>query len=650
MMNDDNTFEPQEELGPQEVLFENPDGAGPVSGKEKMDLKSLLACINGINPTLYQGEDQKAYIEVLLLNVVDEPSYIQTDVLNALKGKFNVSKPFLNSILKDAVKRNKEEKYKEFLASKNAQRAQLDEETVLAYDNRYWRRIKERGELKDVPISNFVLSVKGCIDYLDYDNSGVPFSNGMCHFDCEVTTKDGKVFNVPLTNVETSTKIKFSEALSKYTHGKAVFADCGANFSHIISMARLTSTFDTEIISRAFGWQGGRYRTPSLVIDEGGINENINYKVELDSMKKGVDKLDFSKLDVNQLPTVLKSFYDNMLNLHEHKATYYMTAVSFLAPVVNKINGIGSGSCLWYYGAPSSGKTFLVRNFWNLFMKDPSDGDEISWVGSTQKGMIKDISLFKDAVAFVDDYKRSDKFKNKIAVEFLHMAYNQQCPSALTQDGGRTRTPYYVRGIVVCTGEDYPKDTGALSRTILVYVPKEQKYKNYEAAKKIEKVKLKYNGIIPHYIHWFLNKDNSKVSKLIYDKKMTLQEPFINESQIDRISQSFAWLWYGFDLYLRFNLDLKVISQKEYDEKMAEFHLLVKDSMEEMVGSSMDVSVLKRFMEILGELINTDAVVILNLKEYEESIIRNRVVSTKLCKYLQSLVRISFPVGEGFPS
>lgn len=26
------------------------------------------------------------------------------------------------------------------------------------------------------------------------------------------------------------------------------------------------------------------------------------------------------------------------------------------------------------------------------------------------------------------------------------------------------------------------------------------------------------------------------------------------------------------------------------------------------------------------------------------------VVSTKLCKHLQSLIRISFPVGEGFPS
>ena len=34
----------------------------------------------------------------------------------------------------------------------------------------------------------------------------------------------------------------------------------------------------------------------------------------------------------------------------------------------------------------------------------------------------------------------------------------------------------------------------------------------------------------------------------------------------------------------------------------------------------------------------------------ERSVTNNWVVSTKLCKHLQSLIGISFPVGEGFPS
>ena len=39
-----------------------------------------------------------------------------------------------------------------------------------------------------------------------------------------------------------------------------------------------------------------------------------------------------------------------------------------------------------------------------------------------------------------------------------------------------------------------------------------------------------------------------------------------------------------------------------------------------------------------------------NVADNKYILVAAKVVSTKLCKHLQSLIRISFPVGEGFPS
>jgi len=586
--------------------------------QQKLQQAEILATINNADTTKLLGEDRMVFVRSMLANVVDKPRPLQSEVIQKLKEKFNITKKDLDLILKDIMKQDFKEKQEEMLNDKTVKTLKLDKETIIQKDGKYYRLIQHKEDVEEVPISNFIFNIEKCIDYLDFDNNGKALPSIICHIEGKITTEKGTTYNVVFNNNDTCSAQRFIKSLQYQTKYKANIADVGSNIKHVISAAMEFSIFDTEIISRTFGWQGNTYRTPSLVIDKTGIHENINYKVELQSQKKGIEKFDFSSLDVNELPTILRSFFDDLLNLHEHKSTYYMAAVSFLAPIINMVGGNNNKFCLWYYGVPSSGKTFLVRNFWNLFMKEPADGDEISWVGSTQKGTIKDVSIYKDAVAFVDDYKRSDMYKNKIAVEFLHMAYNQQSPSALMRSGEHTRNPYYIRGMVVCTGEDYPKDTGAISRAILVYVPKEAKYKNYDAATRIYESRVKYNGIMPYYINWFLNKDIGNVNQIIEAKKQQIRKQFEEQGQIDRITMSCSWLYFGFKTLMDFLFDFKVITQEEYNKKIEEMDLLLLDTTKDMVNYTTDTSVISRFTDILGALITTNAVVVKNYNDSEE--------------------------------
>jgi len=172
------------------------------------------------------------------------------------------------------------------------------------------------------------------------------------------------------------------------------------------------------------------------------------------------------------------------------------------------------------FGQKGSGKNTLAYSLLSLFGKKQT---EYNIHNGTKPGLAKHLEMFRNAIAFIDEYKNSLEFDK---IETLKSIYNAIGRSRLNMDkGGKKETTEVNQGVIVA-GQEMPTIDVALSSRMLFLqfltkegLTKEQK-QLFEDLQKMER-----DGL-PHLTAEFLSArkfftDNYKDSYDVVVKKMT---------------------------------------------------------------------------------------------------------------------------------
>jgi hypothetical protein len=169
------------------------------------------------------------------------------------------------------------------------------------------------------------------------------------------------------------------------------------------------------------------------------------------------------------------------------------------------------------FGQKGSGKNALAYSLLSLFGKRQT---EFNVHNGTKPGLAKHLELFKNAIAFVDDYKNSLDFDK---IETLKSIYNAIGRSRLNMDKGGKKETTEVNSAVILAGQEMPTIDVALSTRMifLIFAVKENlsdyRKEIYESLQDMERDGLSHlsNGFIAERDHlvkfW---KENFDIVKL----------------------------------------------------------------------------------------------------------------------------------------
>jgi hypothetical protein len=307
------------------------------------------------------------------------------------------------------------------------------------------------------------------------------------------------------------------------------------------------------------GWNAdfSRYLFPGGFVDRDGCHPTAE--------GDGVPVIDLSRhekarwlglrpLDAEELRRVKRHILDDLMLINDREVVSAMLAAVVL-PIAMRAAGIGSWPLVWLAGLTGSGKSLLAclcANFYGDFGPQGS-GRHMAWK-STGMSILAEGYSFRDALYLVDDYKRED-VKHSDCVMVLQCYGDRSGRSRLKSDATMNTTKA-IRGLMVCTGEDFPESNASgLGRTVVIRVPNPER--DYERADRCRGECHLYRGWTAAFIAHFIRNDLGKRFKERVDHWQRVYLKRIRGRTNDaRIATNHACLAAAFELFAEFMSDV----------------------------------------------------------------------------------------------
>lgn len=353
------------------------------------------------------------------------------------------------------------------------------------------------------------------------------------------------------------------------------------------------------------GWTAdfARYLVPGGYVDLDGYHEAVEGDdvpaIDLAGHEKA-RWLGLRRLEPDELSRVKRHILDDLVGINDRDVVYAMLAAVVL-PIALRPAGIAAWPLIWFAGLTGSGKSLLAglaANFHGDF-GGPSSGRHMSWK-STGMSILATGYGFRDALYLVDDYKRED-VRHSDAVMVLQCYGDRSGRSRLRSDA-TMNTTRSIRGLMVCTGEDFPdSNASGLGRAVVVRVPNPERDYN-RVARCLDQCQL-YRGWMAAFIADYIRHDRaSEFRTRVEHWQRRYLERIRGRTNDSRIATNHACVAAAFELFASFMKD--VWGEAEAAAAVRSF---AEDYLEEMVmAAAGDVEAdtpARIFLRILGDQI-----------------------------------------------
>jgi CHC2 zinc finger len=437
-------------------------------------------------------------------------------------------------------------------------------------------------------------------------------------FEGHVVLKNGKRIPICITN---------DDFCSNHAFYAALIRECGSQIrvneryidrvrfaSLLFSKARLLQT------TMDFGFQADdTFLTPTLKITAEGIEKATRPQIDLSAIEHA-RHLDFTILSNQSRKDLLKHLGSDLLELQPHKITYSLLGLVGTAPLMHFMDD-KTRFAFWIVGPSGSGKSFIAKMFQSFFGNFTIEGRVPSW-SSTINSLQYLGYFFKDCIFLIDDYKPVMARNEGWVVQFLQTYADVYSRSRLTSEI-KSRKDYFVRGLLLTTGEDVPAGhASVVARSLIISM--EKKKPDLIRGQSCRKNCKAYSAITSRYILYLLRRRNlrSELSEDLNEAHEFFLKGIDREENAVRIARNLALSWLGFKWITRFlkaakaPLDLKSM-RKEHKRNLLE----LRGHMLGLVSQEQPAPV---FIEALRECIDSGACTLSRKTKYQNKIQRDK--------------------------
>lgn len=370
--------------------------------------------------------------------------------------------------------------------------------------------------------------------------------------------------------------------------------------------AKAISKPTERTISRFFGWDKDHpdhYFTPSLIVGRKGISPNNIKVIEMPS-NKIASYLDFKhEEDDVEYNSILKSFVNNFMDLHDGSVTYFCLGAAFLSLVHSRFENLPR-VILWIVGRTGDGKSFIANLLMNLVGDFPetADGRKVSWT-SSPKYVADQGAYFKDCLFLADDFKMKNikSYEVREISQLIANIFDAVGRGTLTKDRN-SNAQAVVKGLMVVTAEDYPPlDAAGMARTTAVQY--ETRDKNTKAGDLLTDLRPNLCKIPPQFINWFLNQKVAKFESYFKELRDRLCNQIRGSQNDFRIATVTAEFGLGFHLLSSFLVERGIWSAQESAQRQNDFEVILKKHVTITASAATDEQGCHIFLRVLSSLL-----------------------------------------------
>lgn len=373
----------------------------------------------------------------------------------------------------------------------------------------------------------------------------------------------------------------------------------------------LCNNIKKEIVVKQLGWY--RIDTTYIYIHGGGIigsnNIKINIHESLSNFSINKDK------NLNE-----KASYEKALKLLK-VAPLNVTIPLFSLTLLSLINTLLKWSnnepkfCLWLEGETGSRKTTIANLFTNYYNRINGFSNPPANFKDTITSLEIKMFEFKDCPLLIDDYAPTDNPREKREIDtkvstILRM-YGDRISKARSNVKLTREKEFLPRGLGLITGEDFIGIHSSMARCICIYLNKHD----------VDLVKLtrrQANPLeMPTFIYYFLewiayvvNKNHRLPPIEIETFRANFRRNYSNEVH-GRLIDAIFFLQYSYKMFLDYGLNLKILTQVEYDESLnIATNILCKLALCQQSDMQQEKPLIM-YLKTLTELINTNQIVLI---------------------------------------
>lgn len=312
------------------------------------------------------------------------------------------------------------------------------------------------------------------------------------------------------------------------------------------------SSLKTEYVQQYTGWSEDftKFFVANGVVDREGFRDFSDERVELGCNPNYLCRYVLQRFP-DDISAVRESIINDLLKVFPYKITLPFLAYIFSAPLYGIMPNI-KPSVLFLSGITGSYKTSFSQVMMSFFGNFVGAGFES--FNSTANAITKAGFMLKDVPFVVDDYKQI-AVNTKQVVALIQGTGDRQGRARMNMDTS-LRGQYYVRGNLICTGEDYPAlgEASVLARMLLLQI---QERGNSEHLTHAQQMAMNFPGIMAGWIQFLINKNLDRSELLA--KANGYRQSF--QAHHGRTAETVAFMQVVWELVSEF-LDLKELDNE----------------------------------------------------------------------------------------
>lgn len=259
-------------------------------------------------------------------------------------------------------------------------------------------------------------------------------------------------------------------------------------------------------------------------------------------------------LSPEDLLRVKRHILDVLMTVNDRNVVSAMLS-SVVLPIVMRPSGIVPWPLVWFSGLTGSGKS-LLASLGECFYGDfggPGSGRHMSWKSTFVAIQTAGYS-FRDAFFMVDDYKPEDVKHNDCSM--VLQCYGDRTGRSRGRPDATLNTTRAIRGLLVCTGEDFPRNTASgRGRAIVVPVPAPER--DFDRVDCCLEQSRDYPGWTAAFITHVIRKDLGRTfQKRVDHWRRVYLERIQGRANDARLAANHACLAAAFELFAEFMVDV----------------------------------------------------------------------------------------------
>lgn len=277
------------------------------------------------------------------------------------------------------------------------------------------------------------------------------------------------------------------------------------------------SSLKIEYVQQYTGWSEDftKFFVANGVVDRDGFRDFSDERVELSCNPNYLCRYVLQRFPDN-ISAIRESIINDLLKVFPYKITLPFLAYIFSAPLYGIMPNI-KPSVLFLSGITGSYKTSfsqVMMSFFGNFV-----GASFESFNSTINAITKAGFMLKDVPFVVDDYKPI-AVNTKQVVALIQGTGDRQGRARMNIDTS-LKGQYYIRGNLICTGEDYPAlgEASVLARMLLLQI---QERGVSEHLANVQRMAPNFSGIMTGWIQFLINKKLNR--SVMMDKVNTYRQ------------------------------------------------------------------------------------------------------------------------------